>query len=340
MFNFTNRKSLTTSICAISLVVLVIMSLLLGGCTSSSTPTTPVPTTPATTIAPTMTTPAPVTTSTPTPKPTATTPTATPTPTAAVPKPANPEIILATTTSTADTGLLDALLPMFEKKTGYKVKPIAVGSGQAMTMGERGEADVLLVHSPDAEVLFIQNGHGINRQLVMHNDFIIIGPSTDPAVIKGARSAVEALTYIAGARATFISRGDKSGTDALEKKLWKIGVIEPKGQPWYQETGQGMGATLNIASEKRAYTISDRGTYLKSRKNLALDILVEGDKVLLNVYHVIQVNPQKSDKINAAGAEAFAKFILDPEIQQFIGKFGVDLYGLPLFYPDAGKPEI
>ncbi|MDD5126531.1 MAG: substrate-binding domain-containing protein [Dehalococcoidales bacterium] len=326
------------------LVVLVLLlSLFAGACSPSpASPTTPAATTPPVATTPTAppTTPSsPATTPAPTtPKPTATA-TPAPTATAAVPKPANPELILATTTSTADTGLLDAILPMFEKKTGYKVKPIAVGSGQAMTMGERGEADVLLVHSPDAELKFIQNGHGINRRLVMHNDFIIIGPSGDPAVIKGAKSAIEALTYIAGSRAIFISRGDNSGTDALEKKLWKTAVIDPKGQTWYQETGQGMGATLNVAAEKRAYTITDRGTYLKTRKNLNLDILVEGDKVLLNVYHVIEVNPQKSDKINAAGAKAFSDFIVSTEIQEFIGKFGVDAYGLPLFFPDAGKPE-
>ena len=255
------------------------------------------------------------------------------------PKPANPELILATTTSTQDSGLLDVLVPQFEQKTGYKVKTIAVGSGQAMTMGERGEADVLLVHAPDSEVKFMQAGHGINRRLVMHNDFIIIGPQADPARIKGVATAVDALKKIAAAKAGFISRGDNSGTDQLEKKVWKTAGVDTKGQSWYQESGQGMGATLNIASEKSAYTITDRATYLATKKNLSLNILVEGDPILLNIYHVIQVNPQKSSKINADGAKAFADFMVAPETQQIIAKFGVDKFGQPLFFPDAGKSE-
>lgn len=267
----------------------------------------------------------------------ASTPISVPTPTR--PKPANPELILATTTSTADTGLLDALLPRFEQRTGYKVKPIAVGSGQAMTMGERGEADVLLVHAPDSEVKFVEAGHGVNRKLVMHNDFIIIGPAADPAGIKGMTLAIDALKKVAAAKAIFISRGDNSGTDQLEKKLWKTAGIEAKGQTWYQESGQGMGATLNIASEKGAYTITDRATFLATQKNLSLTILVQGDKVLLNIYHVVQVNPQKSNKINADGAKAFSDFMVSPETQQVIAKFGVDKYGQPLFFPDAGKTE-
>ena len=255
------------------------------------------------------------------------------------PKPANPELILATTTSTQDSGLLDVLVPQFGQKTGYKVKTIAVGSGQAVTMGERGEADVLLVHAPDSEVKFMQAGHGINRKLVMHNDFIIIGPQADPAGIKGVATAVDALKKIAAAKANFISRGDNSGTDQLEKKVWKTAGVDAKGQSWYQESGQGMGATLNIASEKSAYTITDRATYLATKKNLSLNILVEGDPILLNIYHVIQVNPQKSSKINADGAKAFADFMVAPETQQIIAKFGVDKFGQPLFFPDAGKSE-
>ncbi len=214
-------------------------------------------------------------------------------------KPSNPELILATTTSTQDSGLLDAVIPMFEQKTGYKVKTIAVGSGQAMTMGERGEADVLLVHAPDSEVKFMKDGHGINRKLVMHNDFIIVGPAADPAGIKSTTSAIETLKKIAASKAIFVSRGDNSGTNQLEVKVWKAAVLDPKGQTWYQESGQGMGATLNIAAEKGGYTITDRATYLANKKNLNLDILVQGDPILLNIYHVIQVNPQKSNKINA-----------------------------------------
>ncbi len=271
------------------------------------------------------------------------TPTATPAPTSApaptAPRPANPELILATTTSTQDSGLLDALIPLFEKQTGYVVKPIAVGSGQAMAMGERGEADVLLVHSPDAELKFMAAGHGFNRRLVMHNDFIIIGPSGDPAKIKGTTAAIEALKRIAAAQALFISRGDNSGTDALEKKLWGQAGGVPKGKAWYQETGQGMGATLGIADEKNGYTISDRATYLARKQGLGLEILVEKDRPLLNIYHVIQVTPAKSSRINAAGAQAFSDFMVAAATQKLIGEFGVDKFGAPLFFPDAGKNE-
>ncbi len=278
------------------------------------------------------------------PTPTSTpVPTATPTPTPPTPtippKPANPDMILATTTSTADSGLLDVLLPLFEKKTSYKVKPIAVGSGQAMTMGQKGEADVLLVHAPDSEVQFLKDGHGINRRLVMHNDFVIVGPAKDAASIKGTKSVVETIKKIAAAQSLFLSRRTNSGTDQAEDKIWKAAGITPKGQSWYQESGQGMGASLTIASEKEAYTIADRATYLATKKNLSLDVLVEGDTLLLNIYHVIQVHPQKSAQINAEGAKAFVEFMVSPEVQQVISKFGIDKYGQPLFFPDAGKKE-
>ena len=184
----------------------------------------------------------------------------------AAPKQKN--IILATTTSTQDTGLLDVLIPIFEKQTGYFVKTIAVGSGQAMAMGQKGEADVLLVHSPDAEKKFIADGFGVNRQLVMHNDFVIVGPAADPAKIKGTKSSAEALKLIADANALFVSRGDNSGTHAKEKTLWKKADVNPVGQKWYQETGLGMGQTLNVAAEKKGYTLTDRGTYLSLKKNL------------------------------------------------------------------------
>ncbi len=249
------------------------------------------------------------------------------------------ELILSSTTSTGDSGLMDVLLPIFEQQTGYKVKPIYVGSGAAMTMGERGEADVLLVHAPDSEVAFMQAGHGTSRKLVMHNDFVIVGPADDPAGIKGAASALDAISKIAAGNTIFVSRGDNSGTNQLELKLWKNAAIEPKGQSWYQESGQGMGATLNIASEKSAYTITDRATYLATRKNLSLDILVEGDPALLNIYHVIVVNPQKSDKINNAGALAFADFMISTQAQEVIRTFGVSEFGQPLFFPDADKTE-
>lgn len=246
-------------------------------------------------------------------------------------------IILATTTSTQDSGLLDELLPVFEKSTGYFVKTISVGSGQAMKMGEKGEADVLLVHSPDAEKKFVEQGFGVNRRLVMHNDFIILGPSSDPAKIKGVKSSKEALNKIAAANALFLSRGDNSGTHALEKKLWKATGLKYEGNKWYQETGLGMGQTLGVAAEKKGYTISDRGTYLSMKKNLGLDILVEGDASLLNVYHVIEVNPAKWPKVNAAGAKSFADFVVGKKAQAIIKTYGIKKYGAPLFFPDAGK---
>ena len=253
---------------------------------------------------------------------------------------ASRNIILATTTSTQDSGLLDVLVPIFEKETGYFVKTIAVGSGQAMAMGEKGEADVLLVHSPDAEKKFMEKGAGINRRLVMHNDFVVVGPAADPAHIKGAKTSAEAFKKISQAGALFLSRGDNSGTHAKEKGLWKGAAITADGQKWYQQTGLGMGQTLNVAAEKKGYTLADRGTYLALKKGLGLEILVEGDAKLLNVYHVIEVNPAKWPKVNAAGARAFADFMVSKKVQGLIGTFGVDKFGSPLFFPDAGKkPE-
>mgnify|MGYP005855505935 FL=1 len=246
-------------------------------------------------------------------------------------------LILATTTSTQDSGLLDTLIPIFEKKTGYFVKTIAVGSGQAMRMGEKGEADVLLVHSPAAEKKFMDAGFGVSRRLVMHNDFVIVGPAEDPAKIKGTKSAAEALKKIAAAQVLFLSRGDNSGTHAKEKDIWKVAGVKYEGQKWYQETGLGMGQTLNVTTEKKGYTLTDRGTYLAMAKTLKLGILVEGDAVLLNVYHVIEVNPQKWPKVNIAAAKAFADFMVSKETQDIIKTFGVDKYGSPLFFPDAGK---
>ncbi len=251
--------------------------------------------------------------------------------------PKQKNIILATTTSTQDSGLLDVLIPVFEKQTGYFVKTIAVGSGQAMKMGEKGEADVMLVHSPDAEKKFIADGFGVNRQLVMHNDFIIVGPGTDPAKVKGVKSSAEAMKKIAQTGSLFLSRGDNSGTHAKEKTLWKKAEITPAGQKWFQETGLGMGQTLNVAAEKKGYTLADRGTYLALKKNLGLDILVEGDAALLNIYHVIEVNSAKWPKANADGAKAFAAFMVSKNTQDIIKTFGVDKYGSPLFFPDAGK---
>lgn len=246
-------------------------------------------------------------------------------------------LILATTTSTQDSGLLDVLIPIFEKQTGYFVKTIAVGSGQAMAMGQKGEADVLLVHSPEAELKFMTEGNGTNRQLVMHNDFIIVGPADDPVTVKMSQSVKEGFKKISLGSALFLSRGDNSGTHAKEKAIWKAAGINPEGQSWYQQTGLGMGQTLNVAAEKKAYTLADRGTYLALKKNLGLVILSEGDPLLLNVYHVMEVNAAKWPKVNAPGARAFVDFMVSKKTQKIIGAFGVDKYGAPLFFPDAGK---
>jgi tungstate transport system substrate-binding protein len=249
-------------------------------------------------------------------------------------------LILATTTSTQDSGLLDLLIPLFEKESGYFVKTIAVGSGQAMKMGEKGEADVLLVHSPDAEKKFMADGFGSARKLVMHNDFVLVGPPADPAQVKSAKSSAAAFRKIAEAQAIFLSRGDNSGTHAKEKGLWKGAGITPDGQKWYQQTGLGMGQTLSVAAEKKGYTLTDRATCLALQKTLGLAILLEGDSKLLNVYHVIEVNTTKWPRVNGAGAKAFADFMVAKKTQGMIAGFGVGRFGTPLFFPDAGrKPE-
>ena len=244
------------------------------------------------------------------------------------------DVILATTTSTQDSGLLDELVPLFDEQTGYNLKPIAVGSGAALRLGEEGEADVLLVHSPAAEREFMAGGFGVERETVMSNDFVIVGPEEDPAGIEDEASAVAAMRAIAAAEATFVSRGDESGTHALELRLWEEAGLEPGGS-WYQESGTGMGDTLNIANEREGYAITDRGTYLSLRDRLDLAILVEGDPVLLNVYHVITVNPDNGERINVAGGQAFFAFMLAPETQAVIGAFGADRFGQPLFTPCA-----
>jgi tungstate transport system substrate-binding protein len=244
-------------------------------------------------------------------------------------------LILATTTSTQDSGLLDDLLPAFTGATGWAVKPVAVGSGQAIEMGRRGEADVLLVHSPAAEEEYVAEGTAGRRLLVMHNDFVLLGPDADPAGARGVPVG-EALRRIAAAGAVFVSRGDDSGTHARERSLWEKAGVTP-GPPWYQETGQGMGATLRVAAEKAGYTLSDRGTYLSQPDGIAL--LAEGDPGLLNVYHVIEVTERAGERVQPDGAAAFADWITGPDAQRRIGEFGREEYGQPLFVPDAGKPD-
>jgi tungstate transport system substrate-binding protein len=253
------------------------------------------------------------------------------------PSPARPDLLLATTTSTQDSGLLDVLIPDFEKKSGYKVKTSAVGTGAALAIGARGDADVLLVHAPSLEAAFMAQGNGDRRLFIMHNDFIVVGPPSDPAKIKG-KPVLDALKALAAAQAPFISRGDNSGTDVLEKSLWKQDGITP-AKPWYVEAATGMGQTLQIASEKNAYTITDRSTYVAQKSHLQLDIMNVGDTPLLNYYHVITVNPTKFPKVNTAGANAFADYLMHPDTQKIIASFGLDKYGQQLFFPDAGKPD-
>ena len=252
--------------------------------------------------------------------------------------PENPDIILATTTSTQDSGLLDVLIPMFEEQTGYRVKTIAVGTGQALAMGEKGEADVLLTHAPASEKPLVESGAVTNYQLVMHNDFILVGPSSDPAKVKDLKSVADAFKAISETSSIFVSRGDDSGTDKKEKGIWKDINIPNEGS-WYQETGQGMGQTLNIASQKEGYTLTDRATFLAQKDNLQLEIAVQGEKSLLNIYHVMQVNEEKFPKVNADGAKAFVEFMIDSKTQDIVGEFGMDEYGEPLFFKDAGKTE-
>jgi len=263
---------------------------------------------------------------------------ATPTPTQVVRGPK--DVILATTTSTQDTGLLDVLVPIYEEQTDYNLKVIAVGSGQALAMGERGDADALLVHAPSSEIDLVNKGVAINRQLVMHNDFIIVGPTSDPAGVKGMTSAAaDALTAIYNKGATFVSRGDDSGTHKAEKALWMKAGLDPAGKSWYEQTGQGMAATLQVANQKGAYTLADRGTYLSQQENLELIVLVEGDPALFNVYHVMQADPEKFDLVNGPGGIAFVEFMISDATQAIIRDFGVDKFGQPLFIPDAGKDE-
>jgi tungstate transport system substrate-binding protein len=247
-------------------------------------------------------------------------------------------VILSTTTSTQDSGLLDALVPLFEKQTGLTVKTISVGTGQALALAVRGEADVALVHAPSVERKYVEEGKMRNRRLVMYNDFVIIGPEDDPARIKGMPKALDALKRIAETQSRFVSRGDKSGTHVLEQGLWKQAGIEPKGT-WYIESGQGMGQTLGIANDRRAYAITDRGTWLAFQKRVSLPILVEKDKPLLNIYSVMEINPANGTRVNVPGGKAFADFMVAPETQSVIKTFGVDKFGQPLFVPIAGKTD-
>ncbi len=304
----------------ILLTLLLVLSITLTACASATPTTAPVAEAPVATEAPA--------TEAPTEAP------------ATEAAQANPNIILATTTSTQDSGLLDVLVPMFEEQTGYTVQTVAVGTGEALKMGEEGNADVLLVHAPSSEVTYMEGGFGKDRELVMHNDFIIVGPADDPAGIKGL-GPKDSFVAIYNSGSPFVSRGDDSGTHKKEVSFWTKAALDPATEKpaWFIETGQGMGASLKVASEKGAYILTDRATYLANKDNLQLDILLEGNNALLNVYHVITVNPDKWPKVNYEGAIAFSKFMTDPAIQEVIGKFGVDKYGQQLFIPDADKTD-
>ena len=247
----------------------------------------------------------------------------------------NGTLILATTTSTDDSGLLQFILPDFEQEYGVKVDVIAVGTGQALTLGQDGNADVLLVHARAREDEFMAAGHGVRREDVMYNDFVIVGPESDTAGIQGLTDAAEALKKIAEAESMFISRGDESGTHAKELSIWKKAAIEPT-RGWYVSAGQGMGEVLTMADEQEAYTLSDRATYLaRSKAGLELVVLVEGDPILFNPYGVIAVNPDKGSHINAGLADQFVEWIISFPVQEKISQFGVDEFGQSLFIPDS-----
>lgn len=250
--------------------------------------------------------------------------------------PQRPEVLLATTTSTRDAGLLDSLLPVFERRTGYRVKVVAVGSGQALEMGRRGDADVVLAHAPEAERVLADSGYFVRRRAVMHNDFLIVGSPGDPAGLRGMNDVVAAFKRLADRQGPFVSRGDRSGTNLLEQQLWRKARIRPAASgTWYIESGQGMAATLQMADEKRAYTLTDRATYLAWRDKVELVPMVEGDPLLHNVYHVMEVNPRTAPRGNAAGARALADFFVSAEGQAMIREFGKARFGQSLFVPDA-----
>jgi tungstate transport system substrate-binding protein len=248
------------------------------------------------------------------------------------------ELIVLTTTTTQDSGVLRVITDAFAKKSGLVVKTIVAGSGDILKQGARGEGDVLLTHSPAAEKAWMGEGNGTSRRLVMYNDFVIIGPAADPAKVKG-QTAVEALKRIATSNAPFVSRGDQSGTHVRELAMWKRAGVDPKGQPWYRETGQGQGLTMDVAAQFQSYAFTDRGTYLVHAKRIGLPILVEDDPALFNIYHVMPVSAAKFPKVNSAGAQAFADWLLSSEGQAVIAEFGKQQYGRSLFAPAADKRE-
>lgn len=244
-------------------------------------------------------------------------------------------IRLATTTSTENSGLLDVLLPAFKRETGITVQVISMGTGKALRTAANGDCDVVLVHARAAEDQFVADGHGVNRRDVMYNDFALLGPTGDPAKVRETGTAAEALQRIAAAKATFCSRGDDSGTHKKEMSLWQTAGIAPPDGAWYQETGQGMGATLTVATEKQAYVLTDRGTYVAYRGKLDLTVLCEGDKALHNPYGVIAVNPKQHPHVNHGAVMKFIDFLTGPTGQKLLGEYTVD--GEVLFHPSKGS---
>jgi tungstate transport system substrate-binding protein len=247
-------------------------------------------------------------------------------------------LIVLTTTTTQDSGILRVLTDAFAKKSGLTVKPIVAGSGDILKQGARGEGDVLLTHSPEAEKTWMADGNGTSRRLVMYNDFVIIGPETDPAKIKGLRAS-DAMRRIAETKTPFVSRGDQSGTHVRELAIWKRAGIDPRGQPWYRETGQGQGLTMDVAAQFQGYAFTDRGTYLVHAKRIGLPILVENDAALYNIYHVMPVNAARFPKVNVKAGQAFADWLVSPEGQNVIAEFGKAEYNRSLFIPAANKRE-
>jgi tungstate transport system substrate-binding protein len=246
------------------------------------------------------------------------------------------EMILATTTGTYDSGLLDSLVPRFERESGVRVKIIAVGTGAALAMGRRGDADAVLVHAPPRELEYVMRGDLVDGRLIMHNDFVLAGPAGDPAGVSACRDVPCVMRAIART-GPFISRGDGSGTHEMELTLWRLAALPPESARNRVESGQGMGATLEIAAQRSAYVLTDRGTLLAHPAGRQLRIVFEGDPVLLNVYHAYVVNPGKHSRINAAAARAFVAYLVSPETQRAIGRFGRERYGRSLYIPDAGR---
>jgi len=244
-------------------------------------------------------------------------------------------VVLATTTSTEDSGILNEFVKRFEAENPhYKIKPVAVGSGAALFMGMNGDADLMLTHEPKAEKDFIARGDASSSWKLMHNDFIIVGPASDTAHIKGMKDGAAAMKAISATGSNFLSRGDASGTNAMEMTLWNRAGISPSGQPWYKESGQGMGETLRIADEKDYYTITDRATYIVMSPYLKLKKMVDGDPTMRNQYTVTIVNPEKFPQVNNKGAVAFSNFLKEPATRKFIEAFGLSRYNQHLFYPD------